>query len=81
MRRERVVGASCFHVDGSNHREEDPVTTTSWMAEVPSRTDAERKADRDELLRELKTAREELAREVRARNARVHGAGDRSDDA
>ena len=59
------------------------MTTTSWMAEVPSRTDAERKADRDALLRELKTARDELEREIQrrtARNARVHGVPDGSDD-
>ena len=59
------------------------MTTTSWMAEVPSRTDAERKADRDALLRELKTDRDELEREIQrrtARNARVLGVPDGSDD-
>lgn len=50
------------------------MTTTTWMAQIPSRTDAERKADRDELLRDLETARDELEREMqrRARNARAH---------
>lgn len=38
------------------------MTTTTWMAQIPSRTDAERKADRDELLHDLETARDELER-------------------
>lgn len=52
------------------------MTATAWMAQVPTRTEAERKADRDELLNELKAAREELGHEDqrRARNARAHGA-------
>ena len=43
------------------------------MAQVPTRTEAERKADRDELLSDLKAAREELEREER-RRARIKGA-------
>lgn len=50
------------------------MTTTTWMAQIPSRTDAERKADREQLLRDLEAARDELERELkrRARNARAH---------
>lgn len=47
------------------------MTATAWMAQLPTRTEAQRKADRDELLNELKAAREvvecEHQRRVRAR--------------
>lgn len=51
------------------------MTATAWMAQVPTRTEAKRKADRDELLSELKAAQEELRHENqrRARSARAHG--------
>lgn len=37
------------------------------MAQVPTRTDAEREAGREEFLRDLRAAREELEREGRRR--------------
>jgi len=60
------VGARWFDVYWEQPKETE-VTTITWMAQVPTRTEEQRQADRDELLRELKEAREALEREERQR--------------